>query len=416
MRRFIHGRSFGIWVALVTVVLSGLVLDRGFELMYRDFGTGDFLGYWSVSRALLHGPAMYDPVWLEALQRAHGFPGYSFHDFSYATMPLWNPPPLVALLLPLGSLHFSLATYLWSLLTLLLFGHATLFFNSRLASPLPAVFALGLALLGVSGGVAAYWGQPTPFLTACLIYAWQAQRMDRPVATGLLMLPILLKPHLFVVSLTMLGIRAIRGRQWRTPLILIAVLLMLIAMLTILDPRWLDGWRSQGISGATTVSLWDIATYFAALPVSFQLLALPLGALVGIVRYWNVEVVTSQVLAEATLLSVLFSPYLLKHDIIVLLPAVLWLSARLWLPGWRFALLLPMVLLTVPITSLLITSPVLAGLLEGNSAIARLANDFAFQDAFQFFLALALYLLFWCYAVNRSSTVAQRERAAISGA
>lgn len=414
MPQALHKRAFGVWAALVVGALTVSVLYRGFDLQYRDFGTGDFLGYWSVSRALLLGPAMYDPAWLEAIQRAHGFPGYSFHDFSYVTMPLWNPPPLVALLLPLGSLNFTFATLAWSALTLVLFGHAVLFFNSRLAHPLPPFFALGLALLGASGMVAGYWGQPTPFLTACLIYAWHAQRNDRPVATGLLMLPILLKPHLFVVSLTLLGIRAIKLRQWSTPMVVAVILFLLAAALTILDPLWLNGWRSQGISGATTVAPWDVVTYFVALPVSFQLLAIPLGGLFGLIRYWNVDRVTAGVLGEATLFSVLFSPYLLKHDIIVMVPAVLWLSARLWQPGWRFALLLPMVLLSVPITSYIVLAPLFERLSNTIPAM-QLARDFAFQDALQFYIALSLYLIYWRQAVHRSRHIERTEQASLLG-
>ncbi len=205
------------WVGALSVLLLLLVVGGhyDFQMRWLDFGTGDWMSYWSVPRGALWGRGFYDLEWLRHLQVGVGYNKLFDGGQYYPVRLLWNLPPSLFLLIPLASLPFTLSTLGWLGLSLWLFGYASLLFNRLLPRPLPPVAALALPLLLLPFLPAFYWGQMGPVVGAFLIFAWVAQRQNKQVAAGLLLLPLLIKPHLVFLSLGLMLVVALRQHQWK---------------------------------------------------------------------------------------------------------------------------------------------------------------------------------------------------------
>lgn len=327
-------------VSLLLLAILGLGLYYQFDIRWRDYGTGDWLAYWSIPRGLLLGRGYFDGDWLRPMQVALGYGSGTFggmHEEEF--WPLWNPPPIVTLLMPLGALSFTTATLLWQGLSALLYGDAALRFNRALPRPLPPLVVLPFALLFLPFFVAMFWGQVTPLLAAFIIYAWLAQRRGHHAAAGVLLVPILLKPHLLLIAIGLILLVALRHRQWPLLGSFGGLTLALVVIAFALDPQWVRGWAEQGSPIEwQSFSLTDVLKSAFDLPDWFQFLGIPLAALVTLLRYHRVQAITPRLLAESALLSIAFSPYLWHHDIMVILPAALWVGAELWARGMRLPL------------------------------------------------------------------------------
>ncbi len=336
-------RTAWAFVLAVVVVVLALGSYLRFNIVWGDYGTGDWLAYWSIPRGLLFDRGYYDMPWLADLQQSLGYPERGAKE--YEVWLLWNPPPLVTLLMPFGALNFTSSTLSWIACSALLYGYASAVFNRQLAEPLPewAAFIFPLGFLPFAS--ATFWGQITPVLAALLVYAWLAQRRGHQTAVGILLVPLLLKPHLFFIAVPLLLLVALRRRQWATFYAFAGFGALLTVVAFILDPAWLTGWLAQGSPNEwQTIALWDMLQTGFDLPGWIQYVGMPLVLLVALYRYRRTEEVTPHLLGEATLLSIISSPYLWHHDVIVTLPAALWLAGKWWGWGLRWPLLMITVL------------------------------------------------------------------------
>lgn len=321
------------WGFLLGLLLSliGLGAYYHFDFQWGDYGTGDWLAYWSIPRGALFGRGYFDAEWLAHIQTVEGYFRQKSEHHPLIFWPLWNPPPIVTLLIPFGALPFDLATLVWIGASALLYAHAALLVNARLPHPMPEAVALAFAFLFFPFLAGMFWGQVTPLLGAFIVYAWLAQRRGAQVAAGLLLVPILLKPHLLFVSVGLLLLVALRRRQWALLGTFGGMTGLLLIIAFALDPHWIEGWTSQGTPVHwQSFSLWDVLKTARGLPGWIQFAGLPLGVLVGLWRYYRVEVVTLRLLGESMILSLLFNPYLWHHDILVALPTALWIGGALW--------------------------------------------------------------------------------------
>ncbi|MBA3532311.1 MAG: DUF2029 domain-containing protein [Ardenticatenales bacterium] len=320
------------WLLIALVIaLLGLGAYYNFDMQWGDYGTGDWLAYWSIPRGVLFGQGYFNSDWLERTQTAVGYFRQVSEHHPLHFWPLWNPPPIVLLLMPMGAFPFTASTLVWIGLCAILFGHAALLVNRRLPHPLPDEVALGFPFLYLPFLAGMFWGQVTPLLGAFMVYAWLAQRKNHQVAAGVLLVPILLKPHLLFIAIGLLLLVALRRGQWAMILSFTGFTSLLVIIAFVLDPTWVTGWITQGSPVHwQSVSLWDLIKSARELPGWIQFTGIPIGILIGLVRYWNVREVSLRLLGEATLLSTLFNPYLWHHDILVMLPAALWIGSVLW--------------------------------------------------------------------------------------
>jgi hypothetical protein len=330
-----RGAARGRLGFLALAIVVGLIELSDLQMSWAHYGARDWIAYWSVQRNLLWGGDYFDIATVTQLQ-------LSLHYVPSEQEPilwLWNLPLILVLLLPMGGLDFAASAILWHLGSLLLYLVAARQFNQHLASPLPLAILFLVALLFVPSYLVIGYGQLGLFLAAALIFAWQAQRRGHNAAAGILLVPLLVKPHIVLLPLAVILLVALRRRAWATFLSFGVVLLMLAAIITLLSPTWFNAWRSQGVPAAwSSVSPWDIVQGFNDWPQWTQFLGLFLIGPVTLWRNRHVAEISPARLGALTLLSMVASPYNFTFDAVMLLPGALCIAGILWRSAFRLLL------------------------------------------------------------------------------
>ena len=294
----------------------------------------DFPEYWSAGRLNLHGENPYDPQKLLAVQQQYE------HDRDQPLM-MWNPPPALALYMPLGLIPFKLASLFWVGVQL---------FSVMLACDLlwreylPARDRwlgqlVGLAFVGTWWMVS--FGQNTGFLLlglAGFLHFWQR---DRPVAAGACVAVTALKPHLLAAFGLLLLVEII-SRKGRTLLLAGATVVALSLVIAVIaNPnvvgQYFAATRAPG-PGAIKLHEWvlPVASYWFRVKIDrerFWLQFLPCTlASIGLLIWrfasgsrWKWKTALPVVVA----VSVLATPYGWIFDLPVLLVTVVWAACRL---------------------------------------------------------------------------------------
>ncbi|HEX6489175.1 MAG TPA: glycosyltransferase family 87 protein [Candidatus Dormibacteraeota bacterium] len=193
--------SLPAWAALVAsaIVAAGLVGTLAGTIQSWGF---DFGGYWSAAHIpLAQGWAhLYDRQVQALAYRGLGLakPGDSYVNFYIA------PPPLVWLVLPLVRLPFHAAAITWSLLQLVAILAA--WWLAAPAGRLRRAITL-LALLGAFPvAYTLFWGQAAGFILLGLAGAYVLIKHGQPVAAGLALCVLVLKPQdMFLVPFVLLA-------------------------------------------------------------------------------------------------------------------------------------------------------------------------------------------------------------------
>ncbi len=322
----IHKPAF-FTLALVLFGTLAFGAWTNFRIEWIEPGGRDWIAYWGVPHLLLRGKGFFDITALADLQSSVGYPQFDH----FPVMRLWNPPPLIALLLPFGGLDMTSAALLWIALSSWSYMLAALLFNQTLARPLPKMVAVGLALLFVPFFMVIATGQLSSFIAACLVFTWYLQRKERHAAAGILIVPLLLKPHLVSLAAVLLVWQAWRRRAWPFFLSAAACLLLLVLVSFLVDPRWLTGWRAQGPPLLwLTQAPFDVFQFFTKAPNWLQFIGI---ALVGPWFLWHhraVPTIDPQLLAKTLLVSILIAPYGYNFDTTMLLPTALFIGSQLW--------------------------------------------------------------------------------------
>jgi hypothetical protein len=152
-------------------------------------GTRDFVEYWASGHQLAHHANPYDRDTILALERSVGFPS------GIPVLIMWNPPPALLLVLPLGFLGPIAADFLWSLLLL-----ACLVVSVRMVwimhgRPKNQLYWLGYAFAPALACLLA--GQVSLFVLLGLVLFLRLHR-SHPFLAGASLWLCLLKPHLFL--------------------------------------------------------------------------------------------------------------------------------------------------------------------------------------------------------------------------
>ena len=288
----------------------------------KPIGT-DFVSFWTVSFALLHGDAasLYQPEKLAALEQAVTVSTPLFFAWSY-------PPIALLVVAPL-----ALLPYLWSLAAWLLFGLA--FYLQALWRILPQRLTLWVGLAFPAVFLTLGHGQ-NALLSAGLVGTGLALVTVQPVIAGIALGALAFKPQLGL--LVPLALAA--GGHWRAFAAAAATVVLLVA---------------------TTVALYGIETwraFFAVLPFSRAMLEQGLvpffkfqsifaaarldGASVGLayalqaagsvaaaaVTCWVWRRPADQAVKNAVLIlaSLLATPFILDYDLTLLALAIAWLA------------------------------------------------------------------------------------------
>ena len=311
-------------VVVVSLLLGGIALA---PVQLGGLGRLDLFPYWASAHLLIEGANPYDYDAIVALM-AEVVPDRE------AIEPAWNPPWLAVVLIPLAALPYDAAVRMWVVFNLLAVSGVTWVVwrwasNSRRLPPiwLPLVglgFYAALVLIAI--------GQMTLIILLGLIICLAALRAGRDFWAGAALVLTLGKPQLVYLAVPVILIWAATQRRWRVWLGLIGAWLLTLGIATLLSPNWLNDYLtatgghdfftklSATISGVVKAYTGSDALRFSGV---LTLLLIP----------WLLRLIARRDLLTgvnvAVLISLPLAPYGWTFDQVVLLPAIVQLTA--WL-------------------------------------------------------------------------------------
>jgi hypothetical protein len=332
-------RAVAVAAAVSTVLLAYYAISWAQVTPARERGTDFSASY--VAALLVRGgdgAGLYDQ---QAEQSRHLtlLPAGTVID-----LPFITPPTTALLALPLTVLDPGTAFRVWSVIELALLALAV--WVAIRAGPWPSRFGraprAATALMAIAaGGTYAFLllGQIDSIAALGLAAAYTAWRKDRPGAAGfwLALAFAATKPHLAIG----LGIWLVARRDWRALAGAAAGCAVVAAgSLALVGPGGLAGFVSAlgfavgNTPGASTLGIPGLVaswlgggTVPAAIGITGSLITLGGCGLLG-ARSRGKPGALEASLAGAAALSLVASPHLLPHDLVILAPAFAWCAAR----------------------------------------------------------------------------------------
>jgi hypothetical protein len=309
--------------AAAGIVAGGLCLLTtifSLSLTEQSAATRDFIGYWAAGRQIIHGTDPYDPQQVLRLEKAVGL-----GSLQIKITP--SPPVGLALVIPLGFLRAKSGLVFWMLAQVACISVALWILwlvqgrpNTR-THLFGYLFAPALACL-MAGQLGIFC-----LLGIAVFLLWHDRR---PFIAGAALLPLTLKPHLFLPVGLVLLFWVIWRRTPRVLVGLVAAMAASSAAVLLFDPQvwtqYVGMMRSNLMRDrfAPTLSAylrWDIA------PSAVWLEYLPAGAACvwALWYFWRRRDQWKWMEHGLTVLlvSVMCAPYAWLTDEAVLLPAVL---------------------------------------------------------------------------------------------
>ena len=345
-RRRLAGLAAGAMGVALLVVYVALWLE-----LPGSFRTGnDFAPTYVVGQYVLHGQgaSVYDEASVVAAERAAGPSG------AQVALPFISPPAAALLFAPLSRVGFRSAETVYSLVQLLgLLAAAVLVVaKTRWPATTPAMFrvAVGAGAVGApTVGALLLFGESDGLFTLAVTASYLLLVRRHPVAAGLALgvAAGFGKPHLLIGVLAFLLFR--RAVAVAVTCVATAVAVNVVAVVA-LGPTAVTGFISavlhsgtdhlpSGLVGMTgLVSSWlgnDAGARLLGLIASAAVVAV--CARLGVVSR-RTPARTAELLAAVFALTLLCSPHLLTPDVVVLVPAFVWLYAAILsrhFPSWR---------------------------------------------------------------------------------
>jgi hypothetical protein len=332
-------RAVAVAAAVSTVLLAYYAISWAQVTPVRERGTDFSASY--VAALLVRGG---DGAGLYDQQAEHSRHLTLLPAGTVIDLPFITPPTTALLALPLTVLDPGTAFRVWSVIELALLALAV--WLAIRAGPWPSRFgrtprAATVLMAIAAGGTYAFLllGQIDGIAALGLAAAYAAWRRDRPGAAGfwLALAFAATKPHLAVG----LGIWLVARRDWRALGGAVAGCTAVAAVsLALVGPGGLAGFVSAlgfavgNTPGASTLGIPGLVaswlgggTVPAAIGVTGSLIALGGCGLLG-ARSRRRPGALEASLAGAAALSLVASPHLLPHDLVILAPAFAWCAAR----------------------------------------------------------------------------------------
>jgi hypothetical protein len=193
----------GICTLALAITVAGICAAL---LGVHAAGSRDFVEYWASGRQLAHHVNPYDVNVILGIERSVGYPS------DLPALVMWNPPPALLLVLPLGFVGSRVGGLLWSLLLL-----ASLVTSVRIVWIMQGRPNNPLHWLGLSFApalVCLLAGQVSVFVLLGLVLFLRFHR-SRPFLAGVSLWLCLLKPHLFLPCGVVLIVWAIITRSYK---------------------------------------------------------------------------------------------------------------------------------------------------------------------------------------------------------
>jgi hypothetical protein len=318
-------------------IRKGLLIVSIAAIVLAVFAGGsrgdDFLVYWSGARLLARGENPYDLLALGAVQhQARPERGQE----QGGVLASWNPPWLLAVLMPFGLMPFELAVRVWKLCNI----------GLTLAAALLTWRVLMQSLDGrgmVIASMASLWffptilslglGQISSLVLIGLVLGvwWLGSGRDGLAGAALFLTTV--KPHLVYFVLLLVVVWAIRRGRWRLFGGMLGAALISMATLWVMFPGWMAAYFEL-ISGHSFVQ-YSTSTLGSLV---YALFGTHLFRYAGLVLVLLIPAMLRLAESEgwltamnvALLISVPLAMYGYSFDQVVLLPAILEMIVWLW--------------------------------------------------------------------------------------
>ncbi|MFC2029555.1 glycosyltransferase family 87 protein [Chloroflexota bacterium] len=323
---------------LLALCLRGL---GDYESGFPPLGSTDFVQYWSAARLLVGGGNPYDPATLFSMEQSVGWP-------QPEPLLMWNPPYVLALVLPVAYLPFNLATLAWlSLQFGLILGSGVLLW--RYFAPDDGRYWIGL-LAGLAFVPALFslrLGQISPWLLVGVVGFLWAEHSRRDFLAGSALALLMIKPQVTYLFLLAALWWAWRDRRWRVLAGGLGAMLAASGLVFLVSPGIVANYLAAAARPPLywlppTVGTW-LRLLFRPAPSWLQFLPSVVGLLGLVVWLWKRRGPWSwrSVTGPLLLASSLTTSYGWTFDQIILLPVVVDLISRLrWVSRRRrFAVL-----------------------------------------------------------------------------
>ena len=345
-RIFTADRRVPLWSFVLIVAAAAALGAALYVPVYRYglFGSIDFVQYWSADRLFRSGGNGYSALEMRAFQDEYA------HAGNHPTM-FWAPPWTLLFLMPVLRCEFFTACRCWAWCGFFLWAAAAVVIW-RL------VFCRPEVLLPVSAAICFFFplfntlqfGQLGAFLLFFVALLYAALVQKRPALAGLCLVPLTVKPHLFLLLGVVLAWSELKERRVSLFVSFAVGFTLVLGVCEMLYPGAVAQWamtfgRSYDAGGVPTVFWWVPASLVG-------ILRLTLGEAFG----WNFSWVTWLVPGAASLGvclwllraqpvidwcwmfplvllgSVLFAPYAWMADFSILLPVHMAAVAVLFAP------------------------------------------------------------------------------------
>ena len=208
-RRWVRIAFLAILVVLAVVVLAIIISRFGLDEMAAIW-SNDFMVYWGAARILITGGNPYDSVTMSKLQTA-------LSPIEQPTLMMWNPPWVIALILPYALLPFEVAEWVWLVVNVMLAIICGMALWRIIAPRNDKRYLLGIiaAVAYIPTLSTIKFGQVTMLMLLGITCFLLAEQAKRDILAGGALALLLIKPHITLLLLAGVGWWALRERRWR---------------------------------------------------------------------------------------------------------------------------------------------------------------------------------------------------------
>ena len=325
-----------------------LVMSLTLAATSFDFFGVDFRGYYAAARVLLAGGNPYDyNLVARVLLEVTGEMGNN---------PYYYPPWFAWLFIPLTYLPFRIARIMWMLFNVILWNLGLWQLSNILGWPKRGWRRYALFALATFSIAWITWRyEQAGILVFVLLIALivSIQRQDW-VWSGVWLAFLLVKANLTLMVVAGMSIWLLRKGQWRSVLVMVLTLLVLLSVSTLLTPNWYRPFFEDGFGQGLTVVLdgpdrvvavrinTTLLDWLRTLGIAPQLrlpiygLAICVGALIFL---WTVRRSESllELISLLLLVSYAVTPYALQYDYPPLVIVLFWALSLCVSSSWALA-------------------------------------------------------------------------------
>ncbi|MEJ1355195.1 MAG: glycosyltransferase family 87 protein [Candidatus Sedimenticola sp. (ex Thyasira tokunagai)] len=236
-----------IALIIMITILGGILLNsqshtHQWKNHPSDFGSRDFIAFWSAFHALKDGNNPYSMSALYPFQR-------QLVADEESTQAFLNPPWSLVVLAPVLVFDFPMARVLWiGLNALFIYLTITLIISYLHGKDSSRIIHFIAASLFLPSIWTVWMGQVTLFLTLCFVAAFTAMMKGRTILAGLIFIPLTLKPHLFLVVGIVLAVYVLRKKHLSLVISFVCGFLSLQFITYLLSPQIYSNWLNMDYS------------------------------------------------------------------------------------------------------------------------------------------------------------------------